>query len=449
MYYLIRTCIGWIPVVLAWWLLSARSLNVLASTLSAVAFLTMLIRPAAAISPAGRRSTRNRIPEKNKGTSHIAAGLVSGFLACLMLLSVVGYQIYLPQLTQWWNRERVETEQQAATAHVDSLVESSLATWSDPLTAGRFLDRGKSLNDAFHLQHKALLEHSSKWRGPRMLSSDTVVTIVKQSSQPPIWSADVAVTDRGGQSIAGLSTTDFRLLTHSRKVKPFVLEELNTPRSQLQLAIAIDCSASTTGEPHAQAVEGVCRMASSLDGKARMRLYSFARTAIAESDWTMNGRDIETAARRLQPDGNTALFNVLDVASMDLAKQTGERAIVVFSDGKDSIGGAQPNSTITRCREQDIRVHAVALQTPELQVEQLQQFTSATHGQLLLITDPKLLIDGFEKVIAELTRPLYRITTLQQNVEDAAAQIDVGSNPISVQVPRPQTTATLAGPSTE
>lgn len=449
MYYLIRTFIGWIPVVPAWWLLSARSLNVLALTLFAVAFLSMFIRPAASISPASRRPVRNRIPKRANSTSNVAAGLVSGLLACLILLFVVGFQTYIPRLTQWWNRERVEAERQAVASHVDSLVESSAAIWSDPLTAASFLDRGKRLNDRFLLEHQALLEQSSKWRGPRILSSDTVVSIVKQSSQTPIWSADLAVTDNRGQSITGLSRTDFRLLTHNRNVKPFVLEELNTPRSQLHLAIAIDCSASTTGEPHAQAVEGVCRMAKSLNGKARMRLYSFAKTAIAECDWTLDGRDIETAARRLLPDGNTALFNVLDVASMDLAKQTGERAIVVFSDGKDSIGGTEPNSTIARCREQDIRVHAVALQTPELQVDQLRQFTSATHGQLLLITDPKLLIDGFEKVIAELTRPLYRITTLQQNVEDAVAQIDVGSNPISVQIRRPEAAATHTGPSTE
>ena len=130
------------------------------------------------------------------------------------------------------------------------------------------------------------------------------------------------------------------------------------------------------------------------------------------------------------------MLQALDAAVSDLATQDGRRVLVVFSDGRDTVGGSDVNNILRLCSEHQVSIYAVVLQTQDIDVPLLKQFTSESRGQLLLVNDPTKLISSFESVVKELMQPAYHITLLLDDVSQKPERVVIGKDSaVSLAIP--------------
>jgi Ca-activated chloride channel family protein len=140
-----------------------------------------------------------------------------------------------------------------------------------------------------------------------------------------------SVTDDGGRFAKGLRREDFRIFEDGvrQEISSFVSE--NVP---LELMVAVDMSGSM--KPAMPRVkESVKRFLTALRPADRVTILGFN-----DSVYTLMRPSADLAARlkaidRLAPWGGTSLYDVIVQGIDQLGRQTGRRAMVVFTDGED------------------------------------------------------------------------------------------------------------------
>ncbi|HOG29247.1 MAG TPA: VWA domain-containing protein [Vicinamibacterales bacterium] len=141
----------------------------------------------------------------------------------------------------------------------------------------------------------------------------------------------VTVTDGAGRFVRGLTRQDFRLFEDNvrQDVTTFIAENVPT-----ELIVAVDVSGSMT-DAMPNVKESVKRFLSAIRPTDRVTVLGFN-----DSVFTLARPTVDLAARlraidRLAPWGGTALYDVIIQAFDLLGRQTGRRALVVFTDGED------------------------------------------------------------------------------------------------------------------
>jgi len=141
----------------------------------------------------------------------------------------------------------------------------------------------------------------------------------------------VTVTDNAGRFVRGLTRQDFRLYEDgkSQALTTFVSE--NVP---LELIVAVDVSGSMT-DAMPKVKESVKRFLTAIRPTDRVTLLGFNDTVFTLARPTVDLPTRLRAVDRLAPWGGTALYDVVVQAFDLLGRQTGRRALVVFTDGED------------------------------------------------------------------------------------------------------------------
>jgi VWFA-related protein len=141
----------------------------------------------------------------------------------------------------------------------------------------------------------------------------------------------VTVTDNAGRFVRGLTRQDFRLYEDgkSQALTTFVSE--NVP---LELIVAVDVSGSMT-DAMPKVKESVKRFLTAIRPTDRVTLLGFNDTVFTLARPTVDLPTRLRAVDRLAPWGGTALYDVIVQAFDLLGRQTGRRALVVFTDGED------------------------------------------------------------------------------------------------------------------
>jgi Ca-activated chloride channel family protein len=139
------------------------------------------------------------------------------------------------------------------------------------------------------------------------------------------------VTDDGGRFVRGLERKDFRLYEDGRRQDLTTFFSENVP---LELIVAVDVSGSMT-DAMPKVKESVKRFLSAIRPTDRVTLLAFN-----DNVFTIARPTVDVAARlraidRLAPWGGTSLYDVVVQAFDLLGRQTGRRALVVFTDGED------------------------------------------------------------------------------------------------------------------
>jgi len=139
------------------------------------------------------------------------------------------------------------------------------------------------------------------------------------------------VTDNSGHFVRGLTRQDFRLYEDGA---PQALTTFISENVPLELIVAVDVSGSMT-DAMPKVKESVKRFLSAIRPTDRVTVLGFN-----DSVFTLARPTADLAARlkaidRLAPWGGTALYDVIVQAFDLLGRQTGRRALVVFTDGED------------------------------------------------------------------------------------------------------------------
>ncbi len=127
------------------------------------------------------------------------------------------------------------------------------------------------------------------------------------------------------------------------------------------------------------AVVAARRLTDELPETFRLGMVTFADFAQVQSPPTTDRGPVRAALDRLRAEGGTAmglgLQRGLDLARTPVpdAAGTGDRrlpaVIVLLSDGKDTVGGVSPLEVARQARRFDVPIYAIALGTPDGEVE--------------------------------------------------------------------------------
>jgi VWFA-related protein len=168
----------------------------------------------------------------------------------------------------------------------------------------------------------------------------------------------VSATDTNGRFVAGLRLEDFELRDSGKaqQISSFAVED-----GPISLCLVFDASMSMrTALPHAR--DAVRKLIAHSSIGDEFILISVRTEPSVLIQRTTDPRPIQNLVEQLQPEGDTALFDALMLAMLELRDaRHRRRAIAVLSDGADNASRYTGRELLRALREADVAVYAIHL----------------------------------------------------------------------------------------
>ena len=265
---------------------------------------------------------------------------------------------------------------------------------------------------------------------------------VVANGQQPVFRAGVDlvnfgvfVTDRSGAPLKGLKAEDFEILEDGRRqtVKYFAGGD-PAEAAPLHLGFMIDMSGSMVED-----IQDVRTAAIKfLDKVTRVEDITVVDfdTEIRVAQFPSDDPRLVEHIRRRKPDGYTALFDAIGVYVHGASSQTGDKILVMYTDGGDTKSAINEGELINLLKASDVTVYAIGYMEHQgsgrlNQQQVLQRLASATGGQALFPTSIKDVEKMYEKILAEIAAR-YSIGYLSTN-----AKLDGNWRDVKVRLLRP------------
>ena len=211
----------------------------------------------------------------------------------------------------------------------------------------------------------------------------------------------VTVMEGKGRFVDGLSQSEFRIVESGR---PQTIKYFAGSGDSLSCAILLD----TTGSMQAalpRLKNSVMRFIDELGPKDSVAIYSFAESLTVQQEMTQDRAAAKRAVLRLRAGGQTALFDALSELTKEVARQTGKKAVVVFTDGDDNASVLTAQGAIGRATRNGVPVFSIAeagaMESPRLK-KTLTDLSRSTGGETYEVRDVKDVGDVFERISAAL-----------------------------------------------
>ena len=212
----------------------------------------------------------------------------------------------------------------------------------------------------------------------------------------------VTVTDGHGRFIRGIPQKAFHLLEDGRSqaITHFASEDV-----PLELVSAIDISGSMApAMPKVKvAVKEFLRDVPSQD---QVTLLGFNDNIFTVTRKTTDPAERIKAVDRLAPWGSTALYDVLLRGAEILGRQTGRKALVVFTDGEDQGSHATINDVERRLQSSDVTLYMIGQGrgvTMEPLKKIMERLSVPTGGRALFTDSVDELHASFADLLDELS----------------------------------------------
>jgi Ca-activated chloride channel family protein len=210
------------------------------------------------------------------------------------------------------------------------------------------------------------------------------------------------VTDADGKFARGLRRQDFRVFEDgvAQEISAFAAE--NVP---LEIIVAVDVSGSMT-DAMAKVQESVKRFLSALRPADRVTVLGFNDNIFTVARPTVDLATRLAAVDRLAPWGGTALYDVIVQAFDQLGRQTGRRALVVFTDGEDLNSRIPIEVAERRLEVSDAVLYPLGMgRAPDLRAlrDVLERLARKSGGRAFFGDRIEKLDDAFGEIIKELS----------------------------------------------
>jgi tight adherence protein B len=163
------------------------------------------------------------------------------------------------------------------------------------------------------------------------------------------------------------------------------LQEQEGERGQMAVILAVDTSGSMLDFNNIdKARSAAASLAGKLPSGTQVGVVSFADAPAVKQGLTDDPRAVQAAIRALDadPQGDTALYDAVVLASRQLAGQAGQRTLVVLSDGRHEGTSTTLQQAIAEARKHNVTVWTVGLEVPNRPQDQeaLQKLAEGTTG---------------------------------------------------------------------
>jgi len=212
----------------------------------------------------------------------------------------------------------------------------------------------------------------------------------------------VTVTDDRGHFIPHIPRSAFRVYEDGKlqTISYFSSEEV-----PLELIVAVDVSGSMTAAmPRLK--RAVKDFLGAVPARDQVSLLGFNDSVFALTRKTTNPEERKRAVDRLAPWGATALYDVI-MRSVDmLGRQTGRKAVVVFTDGEDQGSHVAIQDVERKLETSDVTLYMIAQgrgTTHEYLKKTMQRLTTPTGGRMFSTDSMEELQAAFGELLDELS----------------------------------------------
>ncbi len=170
----------------------------------------------------------------------------------------------------------------------------------------------------------------------------------------------VSVTDSQGNPITGLTASNFTLKeggqTRSITVSPVGTGGTSGP---LSLVLLIDVSSSLSSTDLANEKAAAKQLLDLLGASDQVALYSFGSDVNLRQNFTTDRNALRAAIDALSIGGSTALYKAVKTGAEAAATRSGRKAIVLMTDGEDTVGGVTLDQAIAAAKQAGAPVFTV------------------------------------------------------------------------------------------
>jgi tight adherence protein B len=201
----------------------------------------------------------------------------------------------------------------------------------------------------------------------------------------------IAMSGTAWTNGAQLGTGDFTATIDGQEVKVTGAEPLQGgqgARGQVSVILAVDTSGSMTQNNNiARAQEAAARFTAQMRPGTRVGVVSFADQPRVEQALTSDRAQVQRVIGRLEadPNGDTALYDAVVEASQLLAREPGQRNLVVLSDGRHEGTQTRLPEAIAAAVKAKVITDTFGLKVPGFEQDQaaLRRLSERTRGRAL------------------------------------------------------------------
>lgn len=259
------------------------------------------------------------------------------------------------------------------------------------------------------------------YRAIRLAASDPSLRVKAREGyfapQPPPIRPTIEFSANGDPgALEALAASDLEVLEDG---VPQAIESFQEAGAPISIVLALDGSGSM--RPMLEEAKDAARtFVRALRPTDPLTFVRFSDRVVFESELSHWRDPTLNAITALQATGGTALWDALYDSMAFLSRQSGRRAVVVMSDGRDENGpGTAPGSAHTlddvlrQVRDTETTIYAIGL-GPNVDREGLTRVTAASGGTAYFPEDVTLLAAQYARVIDDLRRR-YVITYTSTN----------------------------------
>ncbi len=241
----------------------------------------------------------------------------------------------------------------------------------------------------------------------------------------------VTVTDAQGRFIGRIPREAFRVYEDG---KPQPITYFASEDVPLELIVAVDISGSmTTSMPTLK--KAVKEFLLAVPARDQVTLLGFNDSVFALTRKTLDLNERAKAVDRLAPWGATALYDAI-VRGIDmLGRQTGRKALVVFSDGEDQGSHVALEDVERRLQESDVTLYIIAQGrgiSQDYLKRTMYRLTAPTGGRTFTTERVDQLHDAFADLLDELSNQYllgYQPTNSTRDDSWREIRVDVDGYP--------------------
>jgi Ca-activated chloride channel family protein len=217
---------------------------------------------------------------------------------------------------------------------------------------------------------------------------------------------------RDGYPVGGLIAADFELRDNGILQTCEVAQNSDAP---VNVVLALDSSASTTGQRLADLVAAGRTLLAALKPGDRVALETFQEHIAARFPLTPDLAAVGEALGRVVPSGNTSLLDGVYGGLLTTEPAVGPSLVVVYTDGADTTSWLQ----LAEVRDAASRLDAVMVAVVVrggYQGSDLQELAATTGGEVIGIDSTANLKGEFTRILHEF-RSRYQLTFTPSGVQ--------------------------------
>ncbi len=230
----------------------------------------------------------------------------------------------------------------------------------------------------------------------------------------------VAVLDKTGRSVLGLTRENFRVIDGS---DPRPIISFSQQDAAVTVGLVYDCSRSMIPK-FKMAVEAPSELYKRLNPEDESFLVTVSDRALLRQDFTTNFTDIRNSLLFTHPDGSTALVDGVYMALQRLKQGHNPRkALVIVSDGGENNSRYSMRELIRMANEADAQIFAICLYQGPQTVEEaegpelLGDLVRSSGGVNYLISD----LNDLQSAMAQIGTALHNEYVLGYYPPDGVA----------------------------